>query len=75
MVTRRSASPVTMQHILSHTAGLTYGGLLPGMETPVDDVYKDLGVARGEARHFSTLPTSLEVFPCFTTRDSAGATH
>ena len=47
MVTRRPASPVTMQHILSHTAGLTYGGLLPGMETPVDDVYKDLGVARG----------------------------
>ena len=47
MVTRRPTSPVTMQHILSHTAGLTYGGLLPGMETPVDDVYTELGLARG----------------------------
>lgn len=47
MVTRRPSSPVTMQHILSHTAGLTYGGLLPGMETPVDGIYQELGVARG----------------------------
>lgn len=47
MVTRRPSSPVTMQHILSHTAGLTYGGLLPGMETPVDAIYQELGVARG----------------------------
>ena len=48
MVTRHPSSPATMQHILSHTAGLTYGGLLPGMETPVDDIYQKLGAARGD---------------------------
>ena len=47
MVTRRPANPATMQHILSHTAGLTYGGLLPGLESPVDQAYQDLGIARG----------------------------
>jgi CubicO group peptidase (beta-lactamase class C family) len=47
IVTRRPANPPTMQHILSHTAGLTYGGLLPGLESPVDQAYQDLGIARG----------------------------
>ena len=47
MVTRRPANPPTMQHILSHTAGLTYGGLLPGLESPVDQAYQDLGIVRG----------------------------
>ena len=75
MVTRRPASPVTMQHILSHTAGLTYGGLLPGMETPVDDVYKDLGVARGGGETLLDFADKLGAFPCCTTRGSAGATH
>ena len=48
MATRRPANPPTMQHILSHTAGLTYGGLLPGLESPVDQAYQDLGIARGD---------------------------
>ena len=47
-MTRRPANPPTMQHILSHTAGLTYGGLLPGLESPVDQAYQDLGIARGD---------------------------
>ena len=63
MVTRRPASPVTMQHILSHTAGLTYGGLLPGMETPVDDVYKDLGVARGGGETLLDFADKLGAVP------------
>ena len=47
IATRKPLAPPTMQHILSHTAGLTYGGLLPGLESPVDEFYQDLGVARG----------------------------
>ena len=48
MITRPPASAPTMQHILSHTAGLTYGGLLPGLESPVDQSYQKVGIARGD---------------------------
>ena len=48
IVTRRPVAPPTMQHILGHTAGLTYGGLLPGLESPVDWAYQDLGITRGD---------------------------
>ena len=30
--TRPPEQPMTVQHLLTHTAGLTYGGILPGME-------------------------------------------
>ena len=46
MVTRRPATPMTIQHLLSHTAGLTYGGFLPGLELPVDQAYAAAGISR-----------------------------
>ncbi|MBM28978.1 MAG: serine hydrolase [Halieaceae bacterium] len=46
MATRRPVTPMTIQHLLSHTAGLTYGGFLPGLELPVDPVYAAAGISR-----------------------------
>ena len=46
MATRRPATPMTIQHLLSHTAGLTYGGFLPGLELPVDPAYAAAGISR-----------------------------
>ena len=75
MVTRRPAHPPTMQHILSHTAGLTYGGLLPGLESPVDQAYQTL-VSREEAvRRSLSLPISWGAFLCSMTPVISGATH
>jgi CubicO group peptidase (beta-lactamase class C family) len=50
METRPPNRPMTFRHVLSHTAGLTYGGGLPVAEAPhpVDAVYQRLGVWRGE---------------------------
>ena len=47
MQSRPVESPVTVLQLLTHTAGLTYGGLLPGLEHPVDEVYRELGLGRG----------------------------
>lgn len=63
MVTRPPLAAPTMQHILSHTAGLTYGGLLPGLETPVDEVYQGLGVARGEGETLREFADKLGRVP------------
>jgi CubicO group peptidase (beta-lactamase class C family) len=63
MVTRRPKTPPTMQHILSHTAGLTYGGLLPGLESPVDAVYQQLGVARGDGETLMDFAEKLGRVP------------
>jgi CubicO group peptidase (beta-lactamase class C family) len=46
MVTRAPEAPMTMQHLLCHTAGLTYGGFLPGLELPVDPAYAAAGISR-----------------------------
>ena len=46
MATRRPVTPMTIQHLLSHTAGLTYGGFLPGLELPVDPAYAAAGISR-----------------------------
>ena len=46
MATRRPITPMTIQHLLSHTAGLTYGGFLPGLELPVDPAYAAAGISR-----------------------------
>ena len=46
MVSRLPATPMTIQHLLSHTAGLTYGGSLPGLELPVDPAYAAAGISR-----------------------------
>ena len=46
MKTRPPATPMTIQHLLCHTAGLTYGGFLPGLELPVDAAYAAAGISR-----------------------------
>ena len=49
---------MTMRHILSHTAGLTYGALLPIDPHPVDAVYQQLGVQRGDGETSVVLQIS-----------------
>lgn len=46
MVTEPAKRPVSMRDVLSHTGGLTYGGVLPGvgLQHPVDQVYRDLKI-------------------------------
>ena len=44
MITRTPSTPMTIQHLLCHTAGLTYGGFLPGLELPVDAAYAAAGI-------------------------------
>jgi CubicO group peptidase (beta-lactamase class C family) len=45
METAALAQPITFRHVLSHSAGLTYGAT----DHPVDKVYRELGVRRGES--------------------------
>jgi CubicO group peptidase (beta-lactamase class C family) len=46
MKTERPIRPVTFRDVLSHTAGLTYGGGLPGVgiQHPIDKVYRALKI-------------------------------
>jgi CubicO group peptidase (beta-lactamase class C family) len=46
METEAQARPITFRHVLSHTAGLTYGAT----DHPVDKAYRDLGIVRGARR-------------------------
>jgi CubicO group peptidase (beta-lactamase class C family) len=53
METVRPNRPVSMRDMLCHTGGLTYGAMLaalgaPDDRHPVDKVYKDIGVRRGD---------------------------
>jgi len=43
MVTEAAHRPVSFRDLLSHTSGLTYGGVLPGMgdQHPVDAIYRE----------------------------------
>lgn len=63
MQTRAAASPMTMRHILSHTAGLTYGALLPVDPHPVDAVYQQLGVQRGDGETIASFADKLAQVP------------
>ena len=63
MQTRPPAAPMTMRHILSHTAGLTYGALLPIDPHPVDAVYQQLGVQRGDGETISSFADKLAQVP------------
>ena len=54
MRTEPLRTPITFRHVLSHTAGLTYGGLLeqlgiPVRPDPVDQAYRGLRVRRDPA--------------------------
>ena len=46
MQTEAPARPVTFRDVLSHAAGLTYGGGLPGVgiQHPIDEVYRELKI-------------------------------
>jgi CubicO group peptidase (beta-lactamase class C family) len=65
MQTRPPKRPMTFRHLLSHTAGLTYGGGLPVAETPhpVDAVYQQVGVRRGEGETLRTFAEKLAKVP------------
>ena len=63
METRPPAATMTMRHILSHTAGLTYGALLPIDPHPVDAVYQQLGVQRGDGETISSFADKLAQVP------------
>ena len=63
MVTRPPQSPMTIQHLLCHTSGLTYGGMLPGLELPVDPAYKAACIARGGSDTLEQFAHKLSAVP------------
>jgi CubicO group peptidase (beta-lactamase class C family) len=60
MQTEPAHRPVSFRDVLSHTAGLTYGGGLPGVgiQHPIDKVYRDLKIRSNETP--DTLPVFLD---------------
>ena len=65
MVTRAPASPMTMRHVLSHTAGLTYGDMLypPPKLHPVDQVYREMDVSRAPGETVESFVEKLAQVP------------
>jgi CubicO group peptidase (beta-lactamase class C family) len=63
--TRPPLRPMTFRHILSHTAGLTYGGGLPGVgiQHPIDRIYQALGVNRTGSETLTTFAEKLAQVP------------
>ena len=59
METRALDRPVTFRQVLSHTGGLTYGAT----DHPVDKVYRELGVRRGEGETLRTFVEKLGRVP------------
>lgn len=57
MRTERPVRPVTFRDVLSHTAGLTYGGGLPGIgiQHPIDKIYQALDI-----RSFGGVDTMMD---------------
>ena len=57
MVTEAPTRPVTFRDVLSHAAGLTYGGGLPGVgvQHPIDNIYRALKI-----RSSGTTDTMVE---------------
>jgi CubicO group peptidase (beta-lactamase class C family) len=51
MVTEPTHRPISFRDVLSHTAGLTYGGGLPGVgiQHPIDKIYRALGIRSFDA--------------------------
>ena len=46
MITEPAHRPISFRDLLSHTSGLTYGGVLPGMgdQHPIDEIYRGLQI-------------------------------
>jgi len=63
MVTRAPKAPMTIQHLLCHTAGLTYGGFLPGLGLPVDPAYAAAGISRAGADTLQEFVEKLAEVP------------
>ena len=59
METAAPARPMTMRNVLSHTGGLTYGAT----NHPVDRVYREVGVGRGEGETLSGFADKLAKVP------------
>ncbi len=59
METAAPARPMTMRHVLSHTGGLTYGAT----NHPVDRVYREVGVGRGEGETLGGFADKLAKVP------------
>ena len=64
MVTEPVRKPITFRQILSHTAGLSYGGVLqtlgvPPRPNPVDDAYKALRIRRDAAEDLDAFVAKL----------------
>ncbi|WP_296598132.1 serine hydrolase [Phenylobacterium sp.] len=66
MKTEAPARPVTFRDVLTHTAGLTYGGGLPGVgiQHPIDKVYRELKVrSLGSTDSMQTFMDKLSRVP------------
>jgi CubicO group peptidase (beta-lactamase class C family) len=59
IVTRAPARPMTFRHVLSHTAGLSYGG----SEHPADKVYQALAINRSKGETLQTFIDKLAKVP------------
>jgi CubicO group peptidase (beta-lactamase class C family) len=59
METAVPARPMTMRNVLSHTSGLTYGAT----NHPVDRVYREVGVGRGEGETLAGFADKLAKVP------------
>jgi CubicO group peptidase (beta-lactamase class C family) len=53
MVTEPARRPVSFRDLLSHTSGLTYGGMLPGVgdQHPVDPIYRGMNLRSEGSTH------------------------
>jgi CubicO group peptidase (beta-lactamase class C family) len=63
MKTKEPDTPVSMRHVLSHSAGLTYGGTLYPSRHPVDKVYQELNVNRSEGETIESFAEKLAKVP------------
>ena len=63
MVTRPPTAPMTIQHLLCHTSGLTYAGFLPGLELPVDPAYATAGISRAGTDNLAQFVEKLAQVP------------
>ena len=59
METAAPVRPMTMRNVLSHTGGLTYGAT----NHPVDRVYREVGVGRGEGETLEGFADKLAKVP------------